>query len=284
MEGLGYYNGEIKPIKELKIPVTDRAIYFGDGVYEVCYCINKKPFAIDEHINRFYDSLSLLKIDFKTKKQELKKIIEYVIKKHDAKHQSVYWQVSRASAIRNHVFPSNKKPNLLIMVTENKIVDMKKTRYDLILEQDTRFLHCNIKTLNLIPAVLASEKAKQNNCQEAVLHRGETITECAHSNVGILKDGVFKTAPLNNLILPGVTRAHLIKICENLNVPVLEKPFTIKELLEADEVIVLASGCLCMGVNSINGKKVGNKAPSLLKTLQNSYEKLFISRCGESYI
>ena len=161
---------------------------------------------------------------------------------------------------------------------------MKKTRYDLILEKDTRFFFFNIKTLNLIPAVLASEKAKQNNCQEAVLHRGETITECAHSNVGILKDGVFKTAPLNNLILPGVTRAHLIKICENLKVPVLEKPFTIKELLEADEVIVLASGCLCMGVNSINGEKVGNKAPALLKTLQNSYEKLFINECGESYI
>lgn len=284
MEGLGYYNGEIKPIKELKIPVTDRAVYFGDGVYEVCYCVNQKPFAIDEHINRFYSSLNLLKIEFKMEKKDLKQTIENMLKKHNAKHQSIYWQVSRASAIRDHVFPCGGKPNLLIMVTEKRIVDMKKIRYDLILEKDTRFLHCNIKTLNLIPAVLASEKAKQQNCHEAVLHRGETITECAHSNIGILKNGIFRTAPLNNLILPGVTRAHLIKICNNLDVPVLEKPFTIDELLQADEVVVLASGCLCMGVNSINGQKVGNKAQYLLKTLQNSYEKLFINQCGTSYV
>lgn len=284
MENLGYYNGEIKILDELKIPALDRSIYFGDGVYEVVYCVNQNPFGLKDHIKRFYDSCSLLKINFKMKKEKLERIIKDMAKKQGGKYQSVYWQASRASAIREHIFPQNKSANLLIMVTENKIKDMNKLRYDLITEEDTRFFHCNIKTLNLIPSVLASEKAKEKNCNEAVLHRGEMVTECAHSNVSIIKDGVFRTAPLSNLILPGVTRAHIIKFCKDLKIPVLEKHFTIKDLFDADEVIVSASGCLCMGVNTIDGEKVGGKAPRILKALQNAYEQEFINQCGSSFV
>ncbi len=284
MENLGYYNGEIKKLEELKIPALDRSVYFGDGVYEVVYCVNQNPFGLKDHIKRFYDSCRLLKINFNMKKEKLEKLVKDMAKKQGGKYQSIYWQASRSSAIREHIFPQNKKPNLLIMVTENKIKNMNKLRYDLITEKDTRFFHCNIKTLNLIPSVLASEKAKEQNCNEAVLHRGEMVTECAHSNVSIIKDGVLKTAPLSNLILPGVTRAHMIKFCKKLKIPVLEKHFTIKELFDADEVIVSASGCLCMGVNSIDKKKVGGNAPNILKAIQNAYEQEFINQCGASFV
>lgn len=282
MENIAYYNGEIKAIEELKIPILDRAVYFGDGVYEVVYSINKKPFALKEHITRFYNSLNLLKINFKMKKEELKELILTLLKKQKSKHQIVYWQASRASGFREHVFPLNQNPNLLITIKEQKFKDMNKLKYDLITEKDTRFLHCNIKTLNLIPSVMASEKAKQKNCDEAVLFRENgMVTECAHSNVAILKDGVFKTAPANNLILPGVTRAHVIEICKNLKIPVLEQAFSLKELKLADEVIVLASGCLAMGVNSIDGQKILNKDQKTLKAIQKAYQEKVISCCGE---
>ena len=283
MDTVAYYNGEINSIENIKIPITDRAIYFGDGVYEVVYCINKIPFALDDHIDRFYKSCELLKINFETKKEELKKLILSLIEKQKSSKQIVYWQASRGSDFRDHVFPKKNKPNLLITVREKELKNMHKLRYNLILEEDTRFLYCNIKTLNLIPSVMASEKAKQNGCDEAVLHRKGSITECAHSNVAILKDGVFKTAPANNLILPGITRAHLIKFCNKLKIPVLEKPFTIDELMDADEVIVCASGCLCMGTNSINNKKVGGKALKLLKTLQTAYDDEVKKTCGSSF-
>ena len=232
MENLAYYNGEIKPIEELKIPILDRAVYFGDGVYEVVYSINKKPFALKEHINRFYSSLKLLKINFKMKEEELKNLILTLVEKQKSKHQIIYWQASRGSGFREHVFPLNQNANLLITIREQKIKNMNKLKYNLITEKDTRFLHCNIKTINLIPAIMASEKAKQKNCDEAVLFReGEMVTECAHSNIAILKDGVFKTAPANNLILPGVTRAHTIEIRKNLKIPVIQNnpPHTIKK-------------------------------------------------------
>jgi len=277
---LGYYNGEVKPLKNLKIPATDRAVYFGDGVYDVAYAIDLKAFALQEHIDRFYNSCRLLSIDFDMPKEELKKIMENLIKQQKNVTQRIYWQVSRGSGIREHTFIENSKPNLLITIDNNNIVDMKKIRYNLALEEDKRFLYCNIKTLNLIPSVLYSEKAKKQNCNEVVLYRGEYITECAHSNIAILKNGIFQTAPLNNLILPGVTRGHIIKFCNRLNIPVLETPFTITQLLDADEIIVCASGCLCMGVSNIDGKKVGGKAPKLLDAIQNEYIKEFINQCG----
>ena len=280
MKNLGYYNGVIMPIDELKIPVTDRSVYFGDGLYDVVHAVNQKTFALNDHLDRFYDSCKLLNIPFNMPKEELKNLIENLAQKEGSKNQKIYWQVSRGSALRNHAFPENTKSNLLIMITDGPLKDMNKLKYDLILVEDTRFFHCNIKTLNLIPNVLASEKAKQANCHEAVLHRGEYVTECAHSNIAILKNGELKTAPLNNLILPGITRAHLIKICQELNIPVIEEAFTITELMNCDEAIVCASGSLFMGVNKIENKKVGGKDPELLKKLQNTYEKKIIDVCG----
>lgn len=282
MENIAYYNGEVKPITELKIPILDRAVYFGDGVYEVVYSINQKPFALEEHLNRFYSSLNLLKINFKMKKENLKDLILSLLKKQKSKNQIIYWQASRASGFREHVFPLEQNANLLITIREQKIKNMNKLKYNLIVEKDTRFLHCNIKTLNLIPSIMASEKAKQQNCDEAVLFReGEMVTECAHSNIAILKDGILKTAPANNLILPGVTRAHVIEICKNLKIPVLEQAFSLKELKQADEVIVLASGCLAMGVNSIQGQKVKNKDSANLKAIQEKYQQKVIECCGD---
>lgn len=280
MKNLGYYNGKVVPIDELKIPVTDRSIYFGDGLYDVVHAVNQKIFALDDHLDRFYDSFKLLDIPFNKQKKELKNIIENLAKEEGSKNQKIYWQVSRGSALRNHAFPEKVKPNLLIMITDDPLKDMNNMKYDLILVEDTRFFHCNIKTLNLIPTVLASEKAKQAGCHEAVFHRGEYVTECAHSNIAILKDGKLKTAPLNNLILPGITRAHLIKICHQLNIPVIEEAFTITELMDCDEVIVCASGSLFMGVNKIENQKVGGKDPKLLKKLQKTYEQQIIAVCG----
>ena len=142
--------------------------------------------------------------------------------------------------------------------------------------EDTRFLHCNIKTLNLLPAVIASEKAKQANCNETVLHRGERVTECAHSNVHIIKDGMFVTAPTDHLILPGIARAHLIKACKKLGIAVDETPFTVEEMMSADEVIISSSGSLCLAADEIDGTKVGGGAPELLRRLQDEVLREFM--------
>jgi D-alanine transaminase len=104
-----------------------------------------------------------------------------------------------------------------------------------------------------------------------VFHRNGRVTECAHSNVSIiLSDGSLKTAPADNLILPGVARAHLIKICREFGIPVREEPYTLDELMGADEIIVTASGTLCRPICEVDGVRVGGKAPELLKKLQDA--------------
>ena len=229
MENLGYYNGEYDLIENMKIPMDDRVCYFGDGCYDATCARNHKIYSLDEHIDRFYNSAGLLRIKIPYSKEELKKLLCDMVLKVDSGNQFVYWQITRGTAPRNHAFPE-VKPNLWIVLRPAEIGDMSK-KLKLITVEDTRFYHCNIKTLNLLPSVMAAQKTAEMNCDEAVFHRGDRVTECAHSNVHIIKDGIFQTAPTDELILPGIARAHLIKMCKKLCIPVNEKAFTLKELM-----------------------------------------------------
>ena len=268
MENLGYYNGEYDLIENMKIPMNDRVCYFGDGVYDATYSRNHNIFALDEHIDRFFNSAGLLKIKIPFSKDELKVLLNEMVQKVDCGEQFVYWQVTRGTGMRNHAFPpDNIKANIWIILKPLNIKDMSQ-KLKLITLEDTRFLHCNIKTLNLLPSVMAAQKTEEAGCQEAVFHRGDRVTECAHSNVSIIKDGIFKTAPADNLILPGIARAHIIKMCKKFNIPVNETAFNLKELMDADEVIVTSSGQFCMAAREIDGEPVGGKAPEIVKKLQ----------------
>lgn len=267
MKTLGYYNGKFGELDEMTIPMNDRVCWFGDGVYDAGPARNYKIFAIDEHIDRFFNSAGLLDIEMPVTKQELKELLQEMVNKMDTGDLFVYYQVTRGTGIRNHIFTEGPG-NLWIMLKPATIGDCK-TPIKLITCEDTRFFHCNIKTLNLIPSCVAATKAEKAGCQEAVLYRpGGRVTECAHSNVSIIKEGKFFTAPTDNLILPGIARAHLIKACKKLGIPVSETAFTLEDLFAAEEVIVSSSSKLCMHASEIDGKPVGGKQPELLEKLR----------------
>lgn len=275
MKTLGYYNGKYGELEEMSIPMNDRVCWFGDGVYDAGPSRNYKIFAIDEHIDRFFNSAGLLDIEMPVTKEELKELLQEMVNKMDTGDLFVYYQVTRGTGVRDHAY--TKGPgNLWIMLKPAEISDGIEP-IKLITVEDTRFLHCNIKTLNLIPSCVATEKAKKAGCQEAVFYRaGGRVTECAHSNVHIIKDGKLVTAPTDNLILPGIARAHLIRMCKKLGIPVSETPYTLKELLEAEEVLVTSSSNLCLHACEIDGKPVGGKNPELL-------EKIRAALLGEFY-
>ena len=267
MKTLGYYNGKFGPLDEMMIPMNDRVSYFGDGVYDATLARNYKIFAIDEHIDRIYNSAGLLKIQIPCTTQEMKDLLYEMVNKMETGDLFVYWQVTRGTAPRNHAFP-DVPANLWIMLKPAGLKD-PNVKIKLTEMEDTRFLHCNIKTLNLLPSVMASQKAEELGCQETILHRGDRVTECAHSNVHIIQDGILKTAPTDNLILPGIARAHLIKMCKKVGIPVNETPYTMKELMAADEVIVTSSSQLCLTASEVDGVPVGGKRPDLIKMLQD---------------
>jgi D-alanine transaminase len=255
-------------IEEMRVPMSDRACFFGDGVYDTALSHNGVIFALDEHIDRFFRSAAMLEMTVPMAKEELAELLNGLNAKVDGPTKFVYWQLTRGTALREHAFAADLKANLWVTVVPSAIPD-NPDPITLITLEDMRFFHCNIKTLNLIPNVLAAEKAHRAGAAEAVFHRGGRVTECAHSNVHIIKDGVFQTPPADNLILGGITRIHLLAMCKKLGIPTKEEPFTIEELFDADEIIVSACTRFCLSASRIDGKPVGGKAPDLLKKLQN---------------
>lgn len=274
MKTLGYYNGEIGELDQMTVPMLDRSHYFGDGVYDATMCAGYRINNLEEHLDRFYRSAALLNLEIPCTKDELRILLCELIHKLDDPDQFVYWQVTRGTAPRSHAFP-DCPANLWVMLTPEKPVPLTR-EYRLISVPDTRFLHCNIKTLNLIPSVMAYQQAVSQGCDEAVFHRGGVVTECAHSNIHILQNGVFHTHPADCHILPGIARAHLIGMCGKLEIPVMEHPFTLDTLRTADEIIVSSSGDFCMRVCALDGQPVGGKAPALLKRLQDAIWQEFL--------
>ena len=280
MKTLGYYNGKYGELDEMTIPMNDRVSWFGDGVYDAGPSRNYEIFAIDEHIDRFFNSAGLLDIKMPVTKPELKELLQEMVNKMDTGNLFVYYQVTRGTGIRDHAYTEGPG-NLWIMLKPAEISDGTKP-IKLITREDTRFFHCNIKTLNLIPSVVATQKAKEAGCQECVFYRpGGRVTECAHSNVHIIKDGKLITAPTDNLILPGIARAHIIKACKKLEIPVSETPYTLDDLFNADEVIVSSSSNLCLHANEIDGKPVGGKAPELLEKIRVAVLDEFYKATGK---
>ena len=256
MKTLGYYNGRFGEIEEMSVPMTDRACWFGDGVYDAGLSRDYHMVFLDEHIDRFYRSASLLEIRMPVGKEELHTLLYDLIRHLDTGNLMFYMQVTRGSDTRRHVFPDSPA-NLWITFKPMEMVDGSVPE-KMITMEDTRFLHCNIKTLNLIPSVIAAQRAREAGCSEAIFYRsGGRVTEGAHSNIHILKSGELRTAPADHLILPGIARAHLLRACRTLGIPAHEEPFTLEDLFNADEVLMTISSQPCGRTDHIDGKPVG---------------------------
>ena len=267
MQTLGYYNGKYGPLDTMAIPMLDRACYFGDGVYDAAYSRNYRVFALDEHVDRFFCSAAALDIKLEHTEKELKGILDSMLRKMDSGDCFVYWQATRGTAPRGHTYPDPIQcANLWIMLRPANVLPLER-KLKLITVEDTRYLHCDIKTLNLLPNCMAAQQAKRAGADEAVFHRSGRVTEGTSKNCHIIKDGVFVTAPTDHLILAGVARAHLLKACAALGIPAQERPFTLEELFAADEVVVSSAGCFGLAADYIDNRPVGGKAPEVLARL-----------------
>ncbi len=278
MENLGYYNGKYGLIEEMQIPMLDRVCWFGDGIYDATYAHNHKIFDMDAHLNRFYNSAKLLDINMPIERAELEKLLNDLVQKVDSGDQFVYMQVTRGSGLRGHIYAEDIKANLWITLTPSPVADTYK-KINLITFEDKRFEYCNVKTLNLIPSCLAATAADRADCDEAIFHRGDIVTECAHSNCSIFKDGKVITHPLTNHILPGTARLRLLAFAEKLGYGVEEREYTLDELMNADEVVVHSTGSFCLAAATVDGKPVGGKAPEMLKAIQDALVADFEEQC-----
>ena len=266
-----YYNGKFYKKNRAVLPISDRSIFFGDEIYDAIIGHGGGLFLLEEHLERLLTNARRLDLIVPYTFERLCNITYNVVKKSKLEEYFLYIQLSRCAPERAHAYPYEQKTALLITVSPFVLASPEK-RLKLITAEDKRYGFCDVKTVNLLPAVLASHKAASVGCDEAIFVRDGVVTECAHSNIAILKDGVIITHPDSPKILPGIAKRRLLAVAADEGIEVCERPFSVNELLSADEVLVTSTTKICLAACEINGVRVGGKDGKILKLLQ---EKLF---------
>ncbi|NTZ18675.1 D-amino-acid transaminase [Paenibacillus sp. JMULE4] len=261
--------------EELQISPEDRGYYFGDGVYEVFRVYHGRLYEAAAHFERWEKSAAALRIPLPLPSRELTGRLEELIRINGLSEGTVYMQVTRGAAPRSHPFPADTKPILMAYTTEaRRPLNTMKEGISAVTMEDIRWLRCDLKTLNLLPNVLAKQHAVDQGAGDVILHRNGTVTECSASNIMIVKDGAVITHPANHLILHGITRAVVLRLAQGLGLSVRETPFTLKELRAADEVFITGTTVEVTPVISVDGVPVADGRPGeITRRLQNEFEK-----------
>ena len=271
---LYFIDGKFTKKEDLKISIDDRGYYFGDGVYEVVKVYNNELYTAKEHFSRLFESARKIKLTIPYTEQELIDVARELIGKNNVSDGHIYLQVTRGSSDRQHNFPA---PAVQAIVTAYAVAatrplgDMEKG-VSVKSVDDIRWLRCDIKSLNLLGSVLAKEEAREAGCSEAILHRDGIVTEGSSTNMFGIKDGVVHTHPVTNLILEGITRKVVLRLCHELGISVVEEAFTLKEAFDMDEVFYTSTTAEVMPVTTIDGHEIRDGKPgSITKKLQHAF-------------
>jgi D-alanine transaminase len=279
------WNSEIVDRSEVKIDPEDRGYQFGDGIYEVIRSYNGRFFCLDEHIDRFYSSAGKIEMAVPYSRNEMKSLVNRLLEETNIDTGILYLQMTRGiSSPRNHVYPdAGVHPMLTGTMTAVERDAVKQVKgIDTIVTEDIRWLRCDIKMISLLGNIMAKNEAHKKNAEEAILHRDGTVTECSASNIAIIKNGEVITHPDGNLILPGVTKLVWKKCAEKLDISVVDRPFSLEEMYEAEEVFCSNTLIEVMPVRRIDERVLFTDKPGDLTTaLQAEYLKEIEQQCGE---
>lgn len=269
-----YLNGAFLPRQDAKLDIEDRGALFADGVYEVIRYYRGRAFELQAHVERLRHSLDAVRIHRPDDFERLAALSDELVKRNAMPEAKVYWQITRGAAPRDHVFKAHggPKPTVLMLaysadpVPANAPPKLFKT----ILHADERWNNCWIKSLMLLPNVLARTKASEAGAQEAILHRDGRVTECTASSLFIVKQGELITHPADQWVLGSITRHVLIDEARAIGIRVHERVFTVDELLAADEAIIAGTTVHVCAVTHIDGvERFGGRAGSIATRLQS---------------
>ena len=279
MPNIAFINSKYIEFKNAKVHIEDRGFQFSDSVYEVLKVINKKLIDFDFHFKRLKYSSSELKFNLKIDKKKLFRIFLSLIKKNNLTNGIIYLQITRGVQPREHAYKKNLKPNIIVY-TSRKNFNLPNKNYKgfkAITYPDIRWGRPDIKTTSLLANILAATYASNLGAYESIFFKGKKITEAAHSNVWIIKKNKIITHPANKEILKGVTRTVLISLIKSLNLNLIEREFTIKELYNSDEVFITSSGSLITPIVQVDKIKINNcKIGSITKSLATNFYKAII--------
>ncbi len=260
-----FLNGEFVPKEEAKISVEDRGFLFGDGIYEVIRAYDGKLFRLDDHIERLFKSAKAIRLPEVYSAEEIKKNIHKLLDMSDEKDVEVYIEWTRGVAPREHSFPENAKPTFLMMLLlpHSSPPERYRKGAKVVSFPEIRWKYPYIKTVNLLPNVLAKQHAKENGAFEAIFVHEDTriVTEGSSSNILMVKDGKVYCHETNESILFGVTLKVVIEICQKLGIEYIGKKFTYEEMIRADEVFLSGTGAEIMPVVQVDNNTIADGKP-----------------------
>lgn len=276
MSRVAYVNGRFVPHGEAAVHVEDRGYQFADGVYEVVLVQNGAMVDEIPHLDRLDRSLNELRIDRPMSRPALRSLMRELLRRNRIRDGLVYMQVTRGVARRDHPFPKNAKPALVM--TAKRIAAAKPETVEdgvkVITIPDIRWKRCDIKSVGLLPNVLGKQQARESGAYEAwqVDEEGH-VTEGTSTNAWIVtRDGELLTRNANEAILNGITRLTILKLAEREGLTFVERPFSVDEARDAKEAFVSSATSFVTPVTQIDDTVIGNgKAGSLSTRLRESY-------------
>jgi len=265
---IAYLNGEYMPLEEARISPMDRGFLFGDGIYEVIPSYDGKMVGFGPHIERMQDGLDTIEIRLGWTKEQWRELCTSLIEKNGQGNLGVYLHVTRgADTKRHHAYPEDIEPTVFgyaFEIPEPPIPDREQIHpYTCATGQDMRWDRCNIKSISLLGNVMHFQQGHSKGDAEILLFNdNDELTECGACNAYVVKDGVVATPPLDNQILPGITRQLLLGVLRaDGSIPVEERIITRDEVLNADEIWISSSSKEVVPVVKLDGKPVGDGKP-----------------------
>ena len=263
MPDIAFINGRFLPWQDATVSIDDRGFQFGDAVYEVIRTYRGSPFEMSAHLDRLDRSATQLSISQPYTRRQWTQWIHQGLSLAGYQDAKIYIQVTRGVAPREHGFPSESRPTVVMTIRaiHPLSVEMRHTGVTACTCEDLRWGRCDIKSVNLLANVLAREEARKTGVFEAILVRDGLVMEGAVSNVMAVQGGVLVTAPESPRILSGVTRTVVLQLARREEVVVEERFMSIDSLYQADEVFLTGTTLEVLGVVQIDGKSIGNGHP-----------------------
>ena len=273
-DDLIWLNGEIVPMSQARISPEDRGFQFADGVYEVIRLYTGRPFTLDQHLARLERSAAEIKLALPIPTAKLKAEMLRLVAQAAAGEGMIYAQLTRGHAPRNHLFPQRQGHTLLFYTRPlDPLPGVDQTPHvKLLTATDDRWQRCFIKSIALLPNVLAKNAAVAAGADEAVFVDHGHVTECSASNFFAVINGILTTCPVGPKVLPGITRAVLLECAKELNIPVAERPIPENEARAADELFITSTTREISPVSHWDDKPVG-RTTTITKRLHHALKQ-----------
>ncbi len=275
MNRIAYVNGDFLDASEARISVFDRGFLFADGVYEVTAVLNGRLVDNEAHLDRLGRSLRALEIPPPAGLEEIVAIQERLVHENDVDEGTVYLQITRGHAERDFAYPKDPRPSLVLFTYSRALKETTAARVGIkvITVPDIRWRRRDIKTIGLLAASMAKQAAVSQGVDDAWMVENGFVTEGSSSNAFIVnREGRVMTHPLGSSILAGITRAAVLRICRDRDIPVIEKPFTVGEALQAREAFITSASAFVCPIVSIDGHLIGDGRPGpVAATLRRLY-------------